>query len=65
MHIMDKIVFRNSNNVFKNSKNIINFVGFLIIALIIWSLLGLWSMNVEKLIYGENKYSSNLLVELY
>ena len=62
MHNMEKNVSRNSNNVFKNSKNILNFVGFLIIPLIIWCLLGLWSMNVEKVIYGENKYSSNLVV---
>ena len=59
---MNKNVIINSNNRFKNTRFILNFIVLLFQGLIIYTILGIWSMNVDKIIYGENKYLDNIVI---
>ena len=61
---MIKNIFKNNNNKFKNTKYVMNFIVFFFQALIVYTLLGIWSMYVDKIIYGENKYLSNVGVAI-
>ena len=61
---MNKNVLRNSNYRFKNTKFVLNLIILFFQGLIIYTLLGIWSMYVDKIIYGENKYLDNIIIAI-